>query len=539
MRSSSSSSNYHHHGSSYSHHHGHSRHHYSSSSSYNTDVSMPSSFSSQQFAVPMATDTLVLKGQIPPGYTYEGLRDVVKVYGPVVSVRIIRDRITGESKGYSFAQFSSPRDAHSLLAATGGCIRLPEGGLPLTMDFVRPDSRNKIGPGSSHIGDNDSSAGYSHTQQRKTDWICPACNADNFSRREVCFKCNFPRPKETKNPDENTKKENANISVEKKDGNEEEKSMYDESTSYTTTINVRGLSSETDERTLLCFFSRIAPVKAIRLSRDKDTGYSRGSCYIEFYCIDDADGAVKLTNGTVIERGGFPVSVSLASNGFTASKPAEECLGVVSGTLAFRYTGGPVQLIDTEGNFVYGNSFGTADKATLNAWIDYANNLNKYIEASQTVTSGNSVAAQNATTMSQKNITINVNSKEVVNTNKNKNTDTKESDEDIDASLDEFFKDLNGGVENISTISAAPVKNDVKPEQDKKSEEKSDEMAALEVMNEGSDDKELSFENSVDPIGHLIPDTVCVLCMRQLPSVEALQRHIELSKLHKVKYNYI
>lgn len=508
--------------------------------------------SSQHLVMSMATDTLILRGIIPPEYTYEGLREVVKVYGPVESVRIIRDRATGESKGYSFASFSSPREAHNLLANSGGCIRLPGVGTVLTMEFVRSDPRFKIAPGTTHVAGTDPSASC---HPRRTNWICPVCRIDNFARRDFCFKCNFPRPTEPASRDEPgaTDDKQADRREETKEAKaSEEKSVYDESISYTTTIVVKGLSSETDERALLGFFSRIAPVKSVRLARDKETGYSRGLCHVEFYCIDDADGAVKLTNGTVIERGGFPVSVTLSGNGLSLSKPSEECLGVASGTLAFRYTGGPVQLIDTEGNFVYGNSFGTTDKATLDAWMDYAKNLKMYIEATQAAQSGEVpgavAAAVTQPNSNDENGNVNANVNDEMNSGKNgelnkesetknesKCVESKESEEDINASLDEFFKDLNQSVENISTISAAPVKNEIKPEQIEEAKEES--TATSSTNKEDGDDLdagEMSFDSVADPIGRLIPDTVCVLCMRQLPSVEALQKHIELSKLHKV-----
>lgn len=121
--------------------------------------------------------------------------------------------------------------------------------------------------------------------------------------------------------------------------------------------------------------------------------------------------------------------------------------------------------------------------------------------------------------------------------NESKSVESKESEEDINASLDEFFKDLNQSVENISTISAAPVKNEIKPEQIKEIKEESTITTTSSTNKEEDDDLdagEMSFDSVADPIGRLIPDTVCVLCMRQLPSVEALQKHIELSKLHKV-----
>lgn len=526
----------------------------------------------------MATSTLMLRGIIPQEYTYEGLREFVKVYGPVESVRIIRDRATGESKGYSFASFSSPIEAHNLLANSGGCIRLPGMRKPITMEFVRSDPHNKVTPGSAHAGEAGANAPpkaihYVQAHPRRTNWICPVCKVDNFARRDFCFKCNFPKPVEIKNKNEVTdteEKQTADNEGGTAENGEGEEIVYDESISYTTSIIVKGLSSKTDERALLNFYSRIAPVKDIRLSRDKETGYSRGFCYIEFYCIDDADGAVKLTNGTVIEKGGFPVKVSLSQNGIPLPKPSEEYLGVVSGTLAFRYTGGPIQLIDSEGNFVYGNSFGTTDKATLDAWMDYANNLKMYIDAaqaSQAAQYGDGAMAQGEENAKTDHVNANVDDNVKVNSengelnkeNEKKaesmTVESKESEEDINASLDEFFKDLNGSMENISTISAAPVKNEIKPEQveqtgisnegSKAKEEtvastsssSSSSSSVVSTNKEGGDDfdaKEMSFDSIADPIGRLIPDTVCVLCMRQLPTVEALQRHIELSKLHKV-----
>ena len=593
MRSTNSNNNSHRQHSSYSS---------SSSSSSSSSQQAHSSYSSgggssnvgsssQSFVMTMATDTLVLRGSIPPGYTYDGMRDIVKVYGPVESVRIIRDRLTGESKGYSFAIFATAREAHNFLAATGGCLRLPDGETSLTMEYVRSEPRHKSMPGSSHTSETSSTTTTNTTQKshygyqphpKRTNWICPVCKIDNFARRDVCYKCNFPRPTQPdteqgsskdkdkdKHTTSNSNEKAQPTSTQPMQSENEEKSIYDDSVTYTTTICVRGLSSETDERALVRFFSHIAPVKAIRLARDKDSGYSRGFCHIEFYCIDDADGAVKMTNCTVIEKDGFPVKVALAASGSPTSRPSEECLGVPSGTLAFRYTGGPVQLIDTEGNFVYGNSFAnttaTTDQAALEAWINYANDLKKYIEASQETQTSETTATTTATEnkeIAENKGTEEKNAKEsttsAADITDNNGNEIKESEEDIDASLDEFFKDLNGTVENISTISAAPVKNETQVtdtntattvtatttttnnnnnDNDNNNSNSTDNSNCETSLNtdrtEG--ENEINFESTVDPIGHLIPDTVCILCMRQLPSVEALQRHIELSRLHKVE----
>lgn len=99
-------------------------------------------------------------------------------------VRLIRDKMTGESRGFAFVDFVSPEDAQSLMEHTNGSLTID--GSSVTISLNRTSPVQKPTP-----------------QPEVKDWICPQvsiyidsheCNASNFARRKACFTCNLPKP---------------------------------------------------------------------------------------------------------------------------------------------------------------------------------------------------------------------------------------------------------------------------------------------------------------------------------------------------------
>jgi len=56
--------------------------------------------------------------------TYEGsLQTLFEAYGNVVSVKIITDRDSGQSKGFGFVEMGSDEEAQAAIAGTNGAER--------------------------------------------------------------------------------------------------------------------------------------------------------------------------------------------------------------------------------------------------------------------------------------------------------------------------------------------------------------------------------------------------------------------------------
>ncbi|CZS91832.1 related to RNA binding motif protein [Rhynchosporium agropyri] len=106
-------------------------------------------------------------------------------------VRLIKDKRTGQSKGFAFAQFERMSEARSFLERYYPTVPLygtydPNQSISKEPTHVRiafgreRDDRERIGKGDD-------------------DWKCDICFVDNFSHRTLCFRCNAPRTRATAN----------------------------------------------------------------------------------------------------------------------------------------------------------------------------------------------------------------------------------------------------------------------------------------------------------------------------------------------------
>ncbi|KAK8960585.1 hypothetical protein KSP40_PGU021778 [Platanthera guangdongensis] len=77
---------------------------------------------------------------------------------------------------------------------------------------------------------------------------------------------------------------------------------------------VRGLDDNADEEMLRYEFAKHAPIKDIRLVRDKFTHVSRGFAFLHFHSVEDATKALEATNGTTLEKNGQILRVAYAKS---------------------------------------------------------------------------------------------------------------------------------------------------------------------------------------------------------------------------------
>lgn len=101
------------------------------------------------------------------------------------------------------------------------------------------------------------------SHKASADWFCIKCGAQNFKRRELCFKCHASRME-----------------------SEEGGSGSDEICNYTTkTIMLRNLDALTTEDTIMSVLSNVIEehvkkISAVAIGRDPLTSTSRGICYL-------------------------------------------------------------------------------------------------------------------------------------------------------------------------------------------------------------------------------------------------------------------
>jgi RNA recognition motif-containing protein len=87
-------------------------------------------------------------GNIPHGTTEEELQEAFQAFGQVASVAIIKDKFSGESRGFGFVEMPSKAEAQSAIAGLNG---KEFKGRALSVNEARPRSEGR--------GDRDSRGG--------------------------------------------------------------------------------------------------------------------------------------------------------------------------------------------------------------------------------------------------------------------------------------------------------------------------------------------------------------------------------------------
>jgi cold-inducible RNA-binding protein len=68
----------------------------------------------------MSQDKKLYVGSLPYSLTEDELKEIFLPFGPVVSSRIITDKMTGKSKGFGFVEMEMPEDAQKSIDAIHG-----------------------------------------------------------------------------------------------------------------------------------------------------------------------------------------------------------------------------------------------------------------------------------------------------------------------------------------------------------------------------------------------------------------------------------
>ncbi|KAH9303209.1 hypothetical protein KI387_014792, partial [Taxus chinensis] len=243
--------------------------------------------------------TLVVKG-LSQKTTEDDLYQAMAAWGPLRHVRVIKERNSGLSRGFAFVDFPTIEAAQKMMDEIG------EDGLVVDGRclFLEYSSKPTGGLGAPQAGQvnfaNGSTQGNSRGANPAVDWMCTVCGCVNFARRMSCFQCNEGRTEDATPADAVA----SNTPTAKKASEP----------APTHVLVVRGLDEHIDEEMLHYEFSKHAPIKDLRLVRDKFTHVSRGFAFIHFHSVEEATKALEATNGTVLEKNGQVLRVQYAKN---------------------------------------------------------------------------------------------------------------------------------------------------------------------------------------------------------------------------------
>ncbi|KAJ8328633.1 hypothetical protein O5D80_003214 [Batrachochytrium dendrobatidis] len=171
----------------------------------------------------------------------------------VESIRVVRDRISGLSRGFAFVTFPSIDAAGEWVSRHSPSVNI--GGSVVGIEL----KKGAMG-------------------SEETDWICNRCNTCNFKRRGKCFRCGS-LPTQAMSGD-NTRLESTFLI------NDGSRDIGDIPNPL---LLLRGLDSLTTEDTLYRHINGIVPLVGVRLVKDRQTRTSLGFAFAEFSGLDKAD----------------------------------------------------------------------------------------------------------------------------------------------------------------------------------------------------------------------------------------------------------
>ena len=184
-----------------------------------------------------------------------------------LEVRVMRDKSSGASRGFAFIDFATVADATALVDG-------PKRGVynfrntKIQLEYSRSNASAREGEAVAHGG-----AARVTAPIPKADWLCPACGTNNFAYRVECFSCRAAKPSQ-----EVLEATLAAVA--------------------TDCVIINGLDAGASEEAILAFLAQVAPVKELRLPKDKGTHHNRGFAFADFFSIGDATRVKELVNGT-------------------------------------------------------------------------------------------------------------------------------------------------------------------------------------------------------------------------------------------------
>ncbi|XP_060108895.1 RNA-binding protein 10 [Heteronotia binoei] len=112
--------------------------------------------------------SIIMLRMLPQSATENDIRAQLQAHGfQPREVRLMRNKASGQSRGFAFVEFNHLQDATRWMEANQHSLSIL--GQKVSMHYSDP--KPKI----------------------NEDWLCSKCGVQNFKRREKCFKCGIPR----------------------------------------------------------------------------------------------------------------------------------------------------------------------------------------------------------------------------------------------------------------------------------------------------------------------------------------------------------
>ncbi|XP_026401567.1 SUPPRESSOR OF ABI3-5-like isoform X3 [Papaver somniferum] len=239
--------------------------------------------------------TVVVKG-LSQKTTEEDLYQILAEWAPLRHVRVIKERNSGSSRGFAFIDFPSTVSARTMMDGIGDDGLVVDG----RKLFFEYSSKPTGGTGAPSYGQGSPmKSSHGNRSLPPSDWMCTICGCVNFARRTSCFQCNEARSDDAPAADEASSNSTGRKGPD---------------AGPTHVLVVRGLDENADEEMLRYEFSKHAPIKDLRLVRDKFTHVSRGFGFVHFHSVEDATKALEATNGTTLEKNGQLLRVAYAKS---------------------------------------------------------------------------------------------------------------------------------------------------------------------------------------------------------------------------------
>mmetsp|Transcript_4198 Transcript_4198/g.14801 ORF Transcript_4198/g.14801 Transcript_4198/m.14801 type:complete len:481 (-) Transcript_4198:490-1932(-) len=194
---------------------------------------------------------------LPPNSKRETVADTMKAYGPLTSVVIVSDRGRSIHRGIAFIAFKELKDAvacYKHQAVRNGTPHMMVCGADVEVHYSVTERKPK--------------------QPVYNDWLCRACNSTNFARRSLsCYHCGALKPAESE------------LQLVKTYTGESQ--QFDPTPSPTLIIRNLGLDATSDN--VKDAFSAVGVrFESANVSKDAVTGSSRGVAFVDYKDADTA-----------------------------------------------------------------------------------------------------------------------------------------------------------------------------------------------------------------------------------------------------------
>ncbi|XP_072136923.1 RNA-binding protein 5-like [Mobula birostris] len=191
--------------------------------------------------------TIMLRG-LPLSITEDDIRAALEPYDGVQprDVRLMRSKMSGQSRGFAFVEFNHLQDATRWMEANQKQLTIQDKYVTMHYSNPRPKAYE--------------------------DWLCGKCGIYNFKRREKCFKCGASKSESEQD------QQPASLEV-------QQTPDY-----YSDTVILRNIGSHTSVESILSALSPYATLALsnIRLIKDKQTQLNRGFAFVQLASIVEA-----------------------------------------------------------------------------------------------------------------------------------------------------------------------------------------------------------------------------------------------------------